>query len=245
MMTPSGQLIALSVGDTNLTLAVVDIKYHAYTLPFERPEYSTEKQKSAPELDGGIPNFDTTAGGHIFQIFTGCGDETSRPTIPDDVATYDCSASGQAGYTGNTQSGINSILQRFDILHFDVEGTDTYESEIDGALVLSQQHAVLRAQFDQQFAALKQYCSINFLSAAQASTFSYITGTGLTMSGRPLASNLATTFPNCLITSFEPVVTKSFKTGPDSDDPPGQAIYRAFKLEIEQRTIVTASYGTF
>ena len=233
-MQPPGQLITLASGNSTINLAVSGIRYTYLTAPFDRPEFTSELQMKAPETDGGYAMFDYTASNKRFQFFTGCTPQTARRTTPDD-------------------SVVTSIYKRWDISRFEIEGADTLEADIDNTATIYKAHLSRDAQFKAHIEEVRGNMSITYLvSTLQADTFSYITSTSLTMSGRPfgaMAGNSGLT--NCLITSFEPDVTRCFKSGADpveitKEDPaPSTVIYRSFKLVIEQRRLSNAKSTSF
>jgi hypothetical protein len=196
--------------------------YESDVLFFERPEFSKERLRNAPEADGRRPVLVDLPGGKQAYMSDGCLAPLTRP-LGTDV--------------------YSDVYRRFDIRRWNITGHSTDASVIETLFLLARDHKVLTNRFE---AHLKKAGSaaISFaeLVAMQAITFTYLTTTGVTFSGMPLGIGVPVVFTDILITQFKPDT--------EYEEPTNLAgttsrVLRSFALVVEQRTEVAADSVVF
>lgn len=225
MITPSGSLITLSGTFNSVPLtanaAVSSIKYSQTRVPFTRTEFMHAKLLDAPNVDGSKPVINQLIGNRPLQYFTNCNaNETARLLTPDD-------------------SDLDNIYKRFDTTKFEIVGDISLSSQIDIIYEMAQYHQVLLAKFDAHLEEARGNVSYQYLTGTlQLDALSYLTTTGLTMTGFSLGQYSPVT--NLLITNFVPDVTHEYK-----DKSGTQRLYKTWSMTIENRVIQAAKGGTW
>ena len=190
--------------------------------PFQRLEFSNPKLRSAPTSTGALPLIVQSFGNQPIQLLTTCTGDVPRPLGPDDA-------------------NISNIRQKFNITRWQIRGAANSVNDIQNQLQNTfYNHLALLNKFDTYLAELQMELSIGYLTTTlQALTFSYLTSTGLSLSGNALGfgTSGATTINNLLMTAFE--------YGVEYEAPiPGTAnstVLQDFSMTVEQRTIASES----
>lgn len=183
MIKPEQAYILVSLSGTTATLYCEDIDYGFYSEPFQRIEYTHEKQRNALELTTGArPEYGYSVSGVPYQvIYTGGGitPATARNLLPDD-------------------NDVNNIYRRFDGIRYNFKGTTSINTDVVLAHQWASQHRILINQFKAHQLQAQGAVSIQFILNFQAETFSYLTTTGLTVVSGSLG-----TLNNLLIEDFK------------------------------------------
>jgi len=214
-INPLGSPITLTLGsDDPILLAMDSLEISRRTDDFTRPEFTAELQQRVKEIDGSEANFDFTAKSTKWQIFTGCGPETARPTVPDDDV-------------------LHNIFQRFDIVTLEIKGTDSIAAAVSDAAALNKIHAPLYAKLQALRNYVKSDISIDLLLELQGEDYSFLTSTSLTV----YAPAAVETFTNCLIKDFKIVPTiQTF----DNEEESSSTVFQAWSAVIEAISITDA-----
>jgi len=224
MIVPRGSLLSFTSGiNPPIIVAVDSVVATPVSRQFIRSEWTNELQRKVKEIDGSSAIFDYTAKNKPFEIFTGCGPETPRPTVPDDVS-------------GN----LTHIFQRFDTVHYEIKGIDSLPAQVDSLNSLAKAHQALLSEFEAYLAYVKSDISIVQLNAIKLWTFSYLTSTTLTLSGRSLGAYDPQS--NCLITKFSMEPTIEY---PANSANTTSVLYKSFTMEVENRVIVPLEQATW
>ena len=223
-ITPPGSLLSFNdtVSSTSATIAVSGIKYYFTSQPFKRMEFSHKRQREAPNSDGSMPIIALLVGNRPVQYFTGCNIAEEARTLTPDDSVYD------------------DIYKRLDIKRYEMIGADSLDNEIDIVSLMSQAHMVLDAQFKAFLREAEADVSIDFLTTMQGVDLSYITTTGLGMSGAALGA--VGTESNMLMVDFKPEVTYEI---PLDDTGSSSEVLRTWSMVLESRTIVPDRSNTY
>ena len=206
MIKPSGSTITF--GST--TLFVDDAQFEFTSEFFDRNEFEHEKLRTAKETNGTIPIFLPLFGGRIVQIITTCTHEPmARPVTPNDTA-------------------VDQIKQRFDIRRYTLKGLPSLSSNVSTVETTAMAHKVLLDRFQAHIAEVALDISYELLISLQSETFSYLTGTGYTITG------------NSLLGSESNMIIRSFSTSCEYEIP-GGATYRSWNAVVDNLVIVPAS----
>jgi hypothetical protein len=222
MIRPEGSTITFS-GATAATIYLGNIQFSFVSEKFDRPEFSNERLRAAPNTDGSQPQFVTLFGGKVAQLVTSCGIQTSRSVLPDDA-------------------NVDNIKKRMDIRRYTIK---TIECPIAAATALStvaQDHEVFIQRFEAHLAKVQMSLSYDALVALQAEDFEYLETTGLTMDGQVLLPFGGSTQSNCLIRQYIPEPQYEI---PNNSAGTSSEIYLDFTLVIDQIAIVPASSADF
>lgn len=181
-ISPTGSTITFS-GSAEATLYVDSVEYEFTVEPFERSEFSNSKLREAPTASGAKPMIVSTFGNFPLQLASTCTGDSARPLTPDD-------------------SNINSIKQQFNIQKYTIGGAATYSTAISTMFSTATDHAKRLSKFQLHIEKAQMELSYTALVALQAEDFSYLTATGLNVSGVALGGSLS----DVLITEFRPGV---------------------------------------
>ena len=180
----------INIGGTDLIVA--DLKYMTDVHFFDRVEFSHARMREVSEVTGAKPIFISLPGGMVAQLQDGCVTSTARPITPDD-------------------NDYDKIHRRFDIKRWTIEGGSTKAALIDTVYGFSKAHKIYLNKFEALQAEAKADISIVRLTAMQTDFpvppgYTFITATGLTITGMPLGSGSIGTISNALIVNFNPDV---------------------------------------
>lgn len=179
---------------------------------FQRQEFEHNKLRQAKNTDGSTAIFITLLGGRVAQLASTCGAiQSVRPVTPDD-------------------SDINNIEQRFNITRYQLTGGPSSAASVNALKTLAALHQVLLARFEAHQAITQLDVSYQELVTLQAETFSYLTTTGISMSGAALDNS---TVSNILVTQFNAPVMYEIPTP--------QTLIKGWSATIEVRTIQAAA----
>jgi hypothetical protein len=214
---PEGSLLTFADSVTSQTAvtAVNDLHFRTAKQSFKRLEFDHARLREAPNPDGSMPIISQLIGGVPIIHFDTCNeDERARDLDPNDNV-YD------------------DIYKRFDIRQYEIIGANSLASETNKLFAIAKNHSVLIARFDAFITAASAYVSVDFLTAMQAEDLSYMTTTGLTMSGPALESFSPET--NMLISEFVPNVTREIPLDASGST---SMVMRAWTMTIRQYTLV-------
>lgn len=189
---PDGSEISFTNTSPNVsgTLYLIDMKYEDLYRMFQRHEYKGETQRQAKNVDGSVATFYLVNGGRPIQFFSDCNaNERARNLDPDD-------------------NRIDNIYRRFDITRWVFFGEASEKSDIDAFRQVHQDHLTRRARFDAHMEIARGDVSIDFINEELIpETFSFMSSTGLTLSGRPFGEEgVAVSQANLLIERFQPIL---------------------------------------
>ena len=205
-------------------LLAESVQFTTDVLFFERLEFSNERLKAAPDIDGKRPILVELPGGRITQLADGCVAPALRPLGTDDA-------------------NIDLIYRRFDIKRWQITGEPTSAAFVDTIFALARDHKVLLDRFEARQKIVSGNVSYAFLVAAQADTFTFLTTTGKSMSGFALGDGTSNpTITNILITNFVPDVDyeEPLNTGYTSS-----RVLKRWSATIETRVDVPARSLTY
>jgi hypothetical protein len=213
---PEGSTLIFTHAGSSLTATtIVDSLVASYVFePFDRMEYDNDKLKSARTAGGVSPQFFSLLGGTPAQIETDCTTDFPRPLVPNSTSTF------------------NSVKQRFNIKRYQITGAITEASQINTLFLIAKNHRNLLAKFQNYQARSQSDSPYEDLILLQSETFSYLTSTGLTISGTALEFSES----NMLITDFS-MSTESAVSNNSSDS--SRTYYKSFSITIENRTITS------
>lgn len=198
------------------TLFVSDVKVSFITEFFDRLEFQHARLNSAPNSVGQHALKTTLLGDTRAQIVIGALSFT--PVVPQNP---DVLVSG---------SNFGNVKKKFNILRYELSGAPSDSGSVSNVLTTAKNHiqqlAVFQAYLDKASNMDTEY---NELIALQSETFSYLTNTGISMSGNSLNG----TVDNILITSFSPDVVYEYPT----DLVGGYQLFQTWTATIDVRTI--------
>lgn len=186
---------------------------------FKRTEWTGDRMRSAKNEDGSLPVFGLGTGGTPLQYFSNCNpNETARPTDPDD-------------------DRIDSIFKRFDTVQWRIIGDVSEAADVAKLRSVCQEHKTRLARFEaHQEIAQSGDVSYTFLTEQlQPETFSYLTTTNLSMTGRVFGD--AVTEVNLLLISFEPITEYLI---PLFGEPSNTDVLKGWEMILERRVIRAA-----
>ena len=205
MVFPTGTGLTFS-GSASATLYADTVTYEFDVQTFERQEFSNSRLRSAPTSTGAQPIIVQSFGNKPIQLAISCTGDSPRPLIPDDA-------------------NINDIKKQFNIERYTIGGAPTYASDLASIYTVAQAHKKILSKFQLHIEKSSMELSYDALVAMQAETFSYLTASGLDVSGASLPSSLS----DILIVDFDIDVTYLLtETGNQVDN---------WSLTFELRTI--------
>ena len=203
MVAPRGSLITFS---TPASVYVDTVEYEFVVEPFDRLEYSNSKLRTAPTSSGAQPMIVNTFGNKPIQLASACTGDSARPLTPDD-------------------SNINSIKQQFNIDRYTISGSPSLSSQVDAIYTVAKSHIKLLSKFQLHLEKAGMELSYTALVAMQSETFSYLTATGVDLTG----TSLGGTLEDVLITKFSPGVAYLVSSS--------GTIIKDWSMVVEVRTI--------
>ena len=206
---PSGSTVTFTLSGSSSELVVDSVNYTPTSEFFDRNEFSNDRLKQAKNSDGSSPIFITLAFGKIAQLTSTCTSTTARPIVPDDA-------------------NIDDIKKKFVIKRWTLKGDTSLDWNTEVLKTFATQHKILLDRFKHHQDRVGMDISYDALITLQAETFSYLTTTGLTMTG-----NSVGTQTDLLITEF------SFDV--DEEQPSPSLILKSWNLTLENRVIASAS----
>lgn len=212
-LNPAGSTLAftLSASGYSATVVIQDAPYSFEIIPFKRLEFSHQKLMDAKNLDGSKAQFQPNADGKPIQVQSNCATSPIRDPSPDDAV-------------------INSILKKFNVTEYKIEGAASSPSAVATLFTIAQDHKKKLLMFDAYLEQLSLDLSVQYLTdQLQPQTFSYLTATGLNMSG--LATGSVT---DVLITDFTPAALYR-------DTVAGTVVATGWSATVQKRTIAAQS----
>lgn len=176
-LLPLGRFATFSLSASSSTLYIREINFDTESTLFTRSEKSHETLKNAPENTGNMPTFSQSLNGAPVQFIYG-GATTARNLTPDD-------------------SIIDQIEQKFFFNRYTISGTISGASDIALMFTWAAQHKALQDKFEAYQKKINDKISFQLLTTLGGETFSYLTTTGLSLTGSTLGN-----LNNLLIRSF-------------------------------------------
>lgn len=216
MINPAGSLISFTPdGDDPAILAVEQIILSARIDELTRQEFTAELQQKVKEEDGGEAIFETNATNVRFQIFTGCGVQTPRPTIPDDAVLQD-------------------IFQRMDKVTLELKGSDSLPADLAVIDAIYKTHLAAYFKYETLRNYVKSDISIIKVEELKLEDYSFLTSTTLTIAAAALPG---LSFANALLRKF--VIDPTVET-PNDAAASSSTVYQTWTAEVE---VIAITYG--
>ena len=211
-LNPIGSSITITDGvSATATLIVEAITYQTVFEPFDRVEYDNQRLAGVPTACGEKRLLGANLAGKPYQIVYGCSDQQAVPLIPNSEAIFD------------------QVKKKFKIKRYTITGAFCESQEVNDLYDIASDHQNLLAQFQGYQARSTGDISYTDLYALRSLTFSYLTATGITMSGTALDA----TETNMLITNMSAEIVLSIPTA----TPGVNEFYKTFNITIENRVI--------
>lgn len=204
---PAGSTITLG----GSTLVVDQINRTFTTELFDRLEFSNNRLNSA-KLTNGESRVITTAFGNVpVQIIPSCVTQGAINFTPDNP---------------------DLIKYRFNIDRIDLVGGPSNSTQVGNLLTIATDHRKRLARFENHIAKASLDVSYATLITMQSETFSFITSTGISISGNPLNETLS----DVLIVNYTFSPEWEVKQADGSN-----LLVRSWTATVEKRTISLAS----
>lgn len=190
-LLPPGSPITFTLSASGLSslVTVDDVSKTFTTQKFDRKEYSDVYLLNLPEPDGSGPVFITNAVNKKIQVNWDCGDNSVRAVTPDD-------------------DNVANILQRFNITRYEIKGGPSSPTNVLALGPVALDHAKRLSVFDSYLDRFSLTLSYEYIYNLRSETFSYLTATGLSISGASITES------NCLLRRFnEGVIYENPSTG--------------------------------
>lgn len=211
-INPTGSFVTLA----SSVLFISDIRVSFVTEFFDRLEFQHARLNSAPNSVGQHALKTRLLGDTPAQIVIGTLSFQDVVPLNPDVTV--------------TSSNYDNIKRKFNIVRYEITGAPTASSSVSSVFTKAKDHIQQLAKF-QSYIDKSSSMDTEYLEliALQAETFSYLTTTGISLSGNAVNS----TVNNVLITKFEPDV--AYEVIVDSIG--NYQVLQSFTLVVEQRTI--------
>ncbi len=213
-LQPLGRYITLSLSASSAVLYCEEINFETGSTLFTRPEFDRRQLKDAPESTGAIPTYAQTLAGMPLQIIYG-GATTARNLTP------------------NNSVNLAFMEEKFFYNRYTFGGDTSLSSDTGQVFIWASMHKTLADRFD----AFQKYTgdglSYQDLLAQQLETFSYLTATGLSVTGTTLG-----TLSNCLIREFSVNPVRDIYDGSTR-----KVLYR-WTMTLDQLSIKSAASTT-
>lgn len=203
---------------TNHDILVSAVKFTTDVSFFQRPEFSNQVLRTAPEADGSVPVFNQLIGGKVIQYLNTCNQTQPRSLAPDDA-------------------NIDEIFRRWDIKRWEIQGAASDATVVENVFSIARDHKVLLDRFEAHLNIARSYVSYSFLLQMQQETFSYLTNTDVSISGQVLGTGAPFSASNVLLVSFVPDVDLE---EPLNSTGTSSRILRTFSAVFESRINVAA-----
>jgi len=181
-INPTGTLLTFTnSASASVNLWASDISRAKIIEPFVRIEFSNDKLRSAKNDQGGLPMITQNIANIPMQVSITCAGDSPRPLGPE------------------TTANLNSINQKFTTFRYTLRGTPTPLANLEVVATQALDHANRLQKFTYHQTKVQSDVSYNdLINVYQAETFSYLTSTGVTLSGNALGGTLT----NVLVVSF-------------------------------------------
>lgn len=209
-IAPNESLVTFILAGASSILYVDEVGYSFVNEPFDRVEFSNDKLRAATTAAGATPLIQTNWTGQRIQLGIVCTGDSPRPLNSDD-------------------SNASNIKQRFNIERFTLNGAVSLASEVDEVRIIAEAHQKLLSKFQYHIAKGGMDISYLGLVAMQAETFSYLTSTGLTVTGPAIGTGT-----NMLLSSFSTDVAYEVSL-PTS----GSLVLQKWSAVVESRSITS------
>ncbi len=171
-LLPNGSLLVFSSTASTATVSVSgDVERSSVVIPLDRKEFSNAYLLTLQESDGGEPILVKNIVGNQIQFNYNCGSATSiRDTTPDDA-------------------NVNSILKALVIRRWTVKGGPSSPTQVENLWNIATDHVGRIKSFDGYQALFSQKLSWQAMKLLQNENFSWLTTTGLDVSGEALTQS--------------------------------------------------------
>lgn len=206
-LNPAGT--TLVIGGT--TLIVESLSLTITYEPFDRVEFDNTRLREVRTACGEKRLLGENMAGKPYQIVYGCSDQQAVPLVPNSETTFDL------------------VKKRFKIRRFNITGAINTSASVNSLLTLASTHQNYLAEFAGYQARSTGDISYTDLYALRSLSFSYLTTTGVSMTGTALDA----TETNMLITSVSAETVLSIPTS----NPSVQEFYKTYNITVENRII--------
>lgn len=166
LLPPNGQItLTQSASSISASLVVDDLSYSFEVFEYERKEYSNDFLMNLPNEDGTAPIFQKNIMNKTVQTqFVGCGTNSARSILPDDA-------------------NVENILRKFTIKTFSIKGGPSSPSSVNAIDALAKDHVRRYSTFQAYFKKFGLKLSYQYFYSLRNETFTYLTQSGLTLTG--------------------------------------------------------------
>lgn len=211
-LNPLGSSITITDGvSVTATLIVEAISYQTVFEPFDRVEFDNQRLAGVKTSCGEKRLTGENLAGKPYQIVYGCSDQQAVPLIPNSEAIFD------------------QIKRKFKIKRYTITGAFCESADVNALYAIAVGHQNRLAEFQGYQARSAGDISYTDLYALRSYTFSYLTSTGITMSGTAMDA----VETNMLITNMSADIVLSIPTV----SPGVNEFYKTFNITVEHRTI--------
>lgn len=217
MVAPLGSILNFSWngGANTAEIRIDDISTTFEVDEFARDEFNNDRLKAAPTTTGALPSIQQSWSNQPIQTSSSCSGDVPRPLGPND-------------------SNVDAIKQKFNAISWDIKASPNLSSPVNSLYNLYTNHRQLLSKFKLHLEeASSMNLSITYLLGLQSETFSYLTSTGLSMTGRAIDGQ---TYTDLLITSFSAITDYEV-----SQKGGGYLVLKSFNMKIEKRAIFAQS----
>lgn len=208
---PQGRFLTLSLGASSAVLYCKEINFSVNSILFTRQEYNKSILKGAPESTGAVPTYSQALSGLPVQ-FVYASATTARDQTP------------------NNLTSLQNMEKKFFFNEYTITGDTSLSADTGLVYTWGALHKTLNDRYEAQQKYGGDGLSYQDLLTLQAVTFSYLTTTGLSLSGSTLGA-----LSNLLIQSFSVNPTHDISGG-------GQTkILYEYQLTLRQIQIYAAA----
>jgi hypothetical protein len=209
-LLPQGRYLIFSIGASGAVLYCSEINFDTQSTAFTRQERSHARQKDVPENTGTMPTYSQNLEGAPVQFIYGSA-VTARDLTPDD-------------------DDLGLIEQKLFFNRYQLTGDQSTSADVGQMYLWAAQHRTLQDRFDAYQKYAGDNVSIQMLNTLSLEDFSYLTTTGLSMTGSTLGA-----ISNCLIRSFSANPVRDIQGGPQA-----KILYQ-WTATVDQITIKSAA----
>lgn len=211
-LLPQGRFLTISLSASSAVLYCEEINFETSSTAFTRNEFNKDTLKQAPESTGATPTLATTLTGLPAQFIYGSA-TTARDLTP------------------NNFTNLANMEQKLFYNRYTITGDVSLSSDTGLVFNWAALHRTLQDRYDAHLKYSGDGLSYQDFLTQQAVTFSYLTTTGLTISGSTLGS-----LSNCLIRSFSVNPVRDIQGLPSG----AKVLYR-YSLVADQISIRSAA----
>lgn len=211
-LLPQGRYLTISLSASSAILYCEEISFETASTAFTRSEFDKNTLKNAPESTGAVPTYNQSLPGYPVQILYGSA-TTARDLTP------------------NNFTNLANMEQKLFYNRYTITGDVSLSSDTGLVFNWAALHRTLQDRYDAHLKYSGDGLSYQDFLTQQAVTFSYLTSTGLTISGSTLGS-----LSNCLIRSFSVNPVRDIQGQPSG----AKVLYR-YSLVADQISVRSAA----